>query len=80
MRRMQLVAEVLVMEARCSDHKPLLVSFLKKKYRRAPNRRSFKFEVSWTTYDECGEKIKAAWNQMVGDTSLVRAQQKLDNC
>lgn len=74
------IADVVVMEVISLDHKPLLVSFSKKNYDRGRRKKIFKFEVSWTTDEECNEKIKMAWRQMVpGENSLGRAQQKLDN-
>ncbi|GLT68945.1 hypothetical protein SLA2020_411350 [Shorea laevis] len=67
------MAEVVVMEARSSDHKPLLVTFSKKQYGRGGQKKAFKFEVSWTNDEECSDRIKTAWSQLViGENALVR--------
>jgi hypothetical protein len=70
-----------VLTTQCSDHKPLLVTFSNKKFGEGRQKKSFKFEHSWTSDEECGKKIKVAWNQMVISASpQVRAQEKLENC
>lgn len=61
--------EVAMMTTQCSDHKSLLVNFSNKKYGVGRQKKGFKFEHSWTTYEERGEKIKVAWNQVVTSES-----------
>jgi hypothetical protein len=74
-------AAVFVLEAICSDHNPILVSFKgnKEVYRQC--RRGFKFEAAWSRDAEYQSLIQSVWNQdrLEGD-SILGIMHRLSSC
>lgn len=54
-------AEVHILEARSSDHKPLLVQFDGAQKLKLANKRGFRFEASWALDDDYKEVVREAW-------------------
>jgi hypothetical protein len=71
-------AEVVVMAARVSDHKPLWIRLSLCHSRPS---RTFKFEASWNVDEESAVVIKAEWDKaQASDNLLTRTKQKLEQC
>lgn len=74
-------AEVFVLPARSSDHKPLLLSVHNRCRLYGPKRRSFKFEASWTLDEECNDVIKATWERRTNENNILQiVSYKLQRC
>ncbi|XP_059461941.1 uncharacterized protein LOC132190932 [Corylus avellana] len=69
-------ANIQVLTARSSDHKPLLLSLTNPLQGHVTCRRGFKFEMSWTLDEDYHKIIEEAWNTETCRT----ARQKLHQC
>lgn len=67
---------VQVMEARTSDHKPLLACFSKEKEERLYYKKGFKFEASWLLDKEYHEVVKEAWEAGEGGPNALQTAHK----
>jgi hypothetical protein len=75
------VVTVMILAAHTSNHNPVCVQFSEQPMERQSYKRSFKFEDSWHTDEECKEIIKAAWeNDLLGGMSMQDVQRRLSAC
>jgi exonuclease III/ribonuclease HI len=74
-------ANVFILAARASDHKPVMLQFSQEKEEMLEFYKSFKFEAKWQLDEEFGGLVEETWNRGVDGTSgLQMVQHKLAAC
>lgn len=67
--------------ARCSDHKPLLISMTVENCQKMKRCALLKYEANWATMEGCEQLIEQVWSKEVNTVNpLMEVQESLKIC
>ncbi|XP_042954664.1 uncharacterized protein LOC122291085 [Carya illinoinensis] len=74
-------AEVEVMQARSSDHKPIMLTVIEEARCKRKRRWLFKYEAKWSLEEEGGAVVQEAWKRVATDSNKFKViEKKLQWC
>lgn len=75
------VAETISLLARCSDHRPIILSMQAREFYGRKRRYLFHFEATWPIQEECGNIVKYSWaKHKSGTTPMSYVMKNLKEC